>query len=173
MKLEKYGVVLNRLTLDKIEMVRNWRNDPKITKYMECREYITSEMQEKWFQKINNDNNYFFIIEYEGKEIGLANMKDINYEQKTGEAGIFIYDDDYLNSVVSFYALLCLYDFFFETLGMEKVIAHILKDNKRAIKYNLTFGYELQPNQEQILNQLYCLEKANYFKKRESIIEFF
>ena len=88
MKLEKYGIILKRLTYDKIELVRNWRNDPKISQYMEFRDYITLEMQEKWFQKINNDNNFFFIIEYEGKEIGIANIKDIEYKEKTGEAGI-------------------------------------------------------------------------------------
>lgn len=173
MKLEKYGVVLNRLTYDKIEMVRNWRNDQKIAKYMEFRDYITPEMQEKWFQKIDNDNNFFFIIEFEGKEIGLINIKDIDYEQKTGEGGIFIYDDTYLNSDVSFRASLCLSDFFFETLNLERVIAHIFWNNKRAIQYNIMLGFELQPNQENIENQLYYLEKENHFKQRKFISRLF
>ena len=38
---EKYGITLKRLTVDKIELVRNWRNDPKISQYMEFRDYIT------------------------------------------------------------------------------------------------------------------------------------
>ncbi|MDR3057776.1 MAG: GNAT family N-acetyltransferase [Prevotella sp.] len=171
MNLDKYGVILNRLTHDKIEMVRNWRNDPKISQYMEFREYITPEMQEKWFKTINNDNNFFFIIEYQDKEVGLVDLKNIDYQLKTGEAGIFIYDNDYLNGIVPFCSLLCLYDFFFETLKMEKVMAHVLRDNKRAIKFNLAFGYELQPDQEQILNQLYCLERENYFEKRGFITQ--
>ena len=166
MKLEKYGIVLNRLTHDNIELVRNWRNDSKISQYMEFQEYITPEMQEKWFQKIDNDNNYFFIIEYEGRKVGLVNIKDIDYEQKTGEGGIFIYDDEYLNSDVSFRASLCNSDFFFETLNLERITAHILSDNKRAVKYNLMLGFEKQPNQDNVHNQLYHLEKENYFKKR-------
>ena len=173
MKLEKYDIVLNRLTHDKIEMIRNWRNSSKIARFMEFREYITPEMQEKWFKSIDNENNFFFIIEYEKKEIGLINIKDVDYEQKTGEGGIFIFDDAYLNSDVSFRANLCISDFFFETLGMEKLIVHILSDNKRAIKYNLMFGYEKQPNQEKINNQLYCLEKEIYFKKRSLICKLF
>ena len=169
MRLEKYGLVLNRLTHDNIELVRNWRNDSKISRYMEFREYITSEMQEKWFQKIDNDNNYFFIIEYEGKKIGLVNIKDIDYEQKTGEGGIFIYDDEYLNNDVSFRASLCICDFFFENLNLKTKIAHILNDNKRAIKYNLMLGFEKQPKQENIYNQIYHLTKENYFKNRTFI----
>ena len=169
MQLEKYGVVLNRLTLDKIEMVRNWRNDPKISKYMEFRDYITPEMQEKWFQKIDNNNNFFFIIEYDKKEIGLVNIKDIDYEQKTGEGGMFIYDDEYLNSDISFRASLCICDFFFEVLNLEVKTAHILSDNKRAIKYNFMLGFEKKPNQENIYNQVYYLDRDNYFKKRSFI----
>jgi len=168
-KLEKYGITLKRLTHDKIELVREWRNDLKISQYMEYREYITTEMQEKWFEKINNDKNFFFIIEFEGKEIGLTNIKDIDYQLKVGEGGIFIYDDVYLNGDVSFRTSLCGLDFVFEELNMEKEIIYVLKTNKRAIKYNKFFGFELQPNQENVNNQLYVLEKESYFKSREVI----
>ena len=116
MQLKKYDVVLTRLTHDKIEMVRNWRNHPKIAKFMEYKEYITPEMQETWFNKINNEHNYYFIIEFEGKEIGLINMRNIDYEKGQGEGGIFIFDDEYLNSDVSFRASLCQADFCFVTL---------------------------------------------------------
>ena len=85
MILEGYGVKLYRLTEEKIELLRRWRNDPKIQQYMGYREHITSEMQKAWFERINNDNNYYFIIEYEGKEIGCINIKDIDYVKKTCE----------------------------------------------------------------------------------------
>ena len=45
--IEGYGVKLKRLTHDKIELLRQWRNDPKIQQYMIYREEITPEMQEK------------------------------------------------------------------------------------------------------------------------------
>lgn len=169
MKLTKYGVTLNRLTEDKIEMIRNWRNDPKIVRYMEYKEYITPEMQTAWFQKINNDNNYYFLIEFNGKEIGLINVRDIDYELREGEGGIYIYDDDCLNSTISFQATMCLYDFCFETLKLERLIAHILKDNKRAIKYNKLLGYELTVGQDEVNNQLYILTAENYFTQRTYI----
>lgn len=169
MEIKKYDVILQRLTADKCEMVRNWRNDPKISRYMEYQEYITPEMQMKWFEKINNDQNYYFIIVYDKKEIGLINVKDIDAQNRTGEEGIFIYDDDYLNSDISFRSSLAIDDFCFEDLQLEKIWAHIRKDNKRAITYNQLFGFKLQENQENILNQLYALEKEEYFKKRERI----
>ena len=169
MKITNYGVTLSRLTEDKIELVRNWRNDPKIVQYMEFKECITPEMQLKWFRKINNDTNYFFIIELGGKEIGLINVKDIDYNKREGEAGIFIYEDDCLNSTISFQATLCLYDFCFESLKLDLMIAHILKDNKRAIKFNKMIGFKVLPNQELIYNQKYTLSSRDYFKNRMQI----
>ena len=62
---------MRRLTHDKIEMLRQWRNDPKIQQHMFYREYITPEMQERWFANLDQHTNFYFIVEYDGKEIGL------------------------------------------------------------------------------------------------------
>ncbi len=169
--INKYGVKLNRLTHDKIELVRRWRNHPKISKYMEYRNEITPEMQERWFDKINNDNNYFFLIEVDNKEIGLINVRDIDYERKEGEPGIFIWDDDYLNSTISFQAAMALTDFCFEDLGLSKLIIHVLHNNVRAIKYNLAFGYKISPCQGDIYNQEYTLTFCDYKNKRNKLLK--
>lgn len=162
MKISKYGLNLVLLDESKIELVRNWRNDPKISQHMEFRDFITSDMQKQWFDKINNTSNYYFIIEYENRDIGLINIKDIDYVTLEGEAGIFIYDDTCLNSTLPFQACFCLYDFCFETLGLNNVIAHILKGNKNAIKFNKMIGYTLTSGQENLTNQIYVLKKQNY-----------
>ena len=170
--IDRYGIKLKRLTYDKIELVRRWRNDPKISQYMEYREEITPEMQEKWFQRIDNDNNFYFLIEIDNKEIGLINVRDIDYKKRQGEPGIFIWDDDYLNSTVSFQACLCLNDFCFETLELKKLVIHVLSDNKRAIKFNHAFGYIISDNQAEMYNQEYTLNDIDYYKKKEKILKF-
>jgi len=173
MKIENYGVVLTRLTEEKIELVRNWRNDPKISQYMEFKEYITPEMQINWFRRIDNENNFYFIIEFEKKEIGLINVRDIDYNEKVGEGGIFIYDDDCLNSDLSFRVGVLLNDFCFETLKLEKLKAHILNNNKRAIQFNKMFGYKIVDGQDDVNNQLYYLLRSDYIEKKERIIRLF
>jgi len=166
MTLEGYGVKLHRLTEDKLELLRRWRNDPKIQKYMGYREHITADMQKVWFQKINNKHNYYFIIEYEGKEIGCINIKDIDYEQKTGEPGIFIWDDDYLNTDVPIRASILQGDFIWDTLRLESQHIHVLKSNTRAIQNNLYWGYKLLPNQEDVELQSYVLTKEDMLKNK-------
>lgn len=170
--LSNYGVTLKRLTQDKIELVRNWRNDPKISKYMEYRKVITPELQQKWFDKINNKYNYYFLIVVDNEEIGLINVRDIDYEKGIAEPGIFIWDDKYINSTYSFKAALCLHDFCFFDLNLKSLVIHVLNDNKRAIQYNKMMGYLLSPNQDTIYNQEYILFPENYIPCRNKIIKY-
>ena len=81
MILTKGNISFRRLTIDDIELVRNWRNSQQINQYMAFRDYITPEMQVAWFHSINNMNNLYFIIEYKNEKVGVFNGKDINWEQ--------------------------------------------------------------------------------------------
>ena len=170
--LEGYNIVLRRLTEDKIELVRKWRNDPKISQYMEYRKIISAEEQLKWFRKINNYNNYYFLIITGGMEVGLINIRDIDNEKKTGEPGIFIWNDNFLNSDISFRASALLMDFVFDILELQKLVIHVLSDNKRAISYNKLWGYRLSDNQDGLYNQEYTLDRENYQKYKNKIIKY-
>ena len=81
MIIKKFGITFKRLEKNDIELLRQWRNAPSISQYMEYREHITPEMQEEWFESVNNNNNLYFIIEYKGKKIGPTNGKDIDWEK--------------------------------------------------------------------------------------------
>lgn len=140
--LENYDVRLVRLSKENIEMIRNWRNDPKISQYMEYRDIITPEMQVKWFDSINNNENLYYIIEFKGEEIGLINIKDIDDVKKSGESGVFIYSDKYLNTDISYRAHLCLFDYYFQTLGYNELHAHVLASNRRASRLSEFLGFK-------------------------------
>ncbi len=60
MIIKGFAVTLSRLTIDDIELVRQWRNSETVRQFMEFREEITPEMQIKWFKSIDNEiNNYY------------------------------------------------------------------------------------------------------------------
>lgn len=158
--LQGYGVTLRRLTHDKIELVRQWRNDPKISQYMFFKDYITPEMQEIWFHKINNDNNFYFIIEFDGKEIGLINIKDIDWENGCGETGVFIYDDVYLNSDIAYRAHLVMFDFVFCNMGIKNTFYHITNENTRARRFMAFLGGKQET--EDLSDTLFFLLKEDY-----------
>jgi len=90
MKFFKYGITLERLREEDIELVRQWRNSDPVRLNMKYREIISPEKQREWFNSINNVNFHYVIIQYRGEKIGLLNDKNIDWETLTSETGIFI-----------------------------------------------------------------------------------
>lgn len=162
--LDNYDVRLIRLTEEKIEMVRNWRNDPKISQYMLYQDYITPEMQRKWFEEVNNDRNFYYIIEYKGKEVGLINVKDIDYEQKVGEGGIFIYDEHLQNTDLAYRCHILLFDYIFSEVALNGIISEIQPTNQRAIRFATFLGCEITKENPECL--FFLLTKENYLKNK-------
>lgn len=161
MELTNYGITLRRLTEDKIELVRNWRNDPKISSTMFYQEYITPEMQKAWFDKIK-DKDLYFIIEYNGEEIGVINVKDIDTIQKTGETGVFIYSDKYLNTDVAYRSHLLFFDYIYENLNFINTYSHIRTDNPRAIRFIEFMGAVCDLTHSNTQSKMYVLTKDSY-----------
>ncbi len=169
--LNGYGITMRRLTKDKIEMLRQWRNDPKIRQYMLYQDYITPEMQEKWFDRINNDNNLYLIIEEDSKDVGLINVKDIDYTNATGEGGIFIYEDRLLNTDFAYRAHILLFDYAFNELRLNGIISEIQPTNMRALRFASYLGCEVTKETPECV--FFMLTRVNYFenKNREHFLK--
>jgi len=172
-RIEKYGIALRRLQAEDLEMVRQWRNNPKISQHMVYRQCITEEMQIAWYNRINNDHNFYFIIEWESRSVGLINIRDINEAEKSGEAGVFFWDDACLNSDVPFRANLALFDFAYVVLGLKLLRAQVLRSNIRAIRFNKYMGFRLQPGQEAEDPQLYHQSREGFLMWRSKVAGLF
>ncbi|MBL7784358.1 MAG: GNAT family N-acetyltransferase [Chitinophagales bacterium] len=170
MIIKKYGITLQRLNEEDIELVRTWRNHPEIRKRMAYRKHITSEMQQKWFHDNNNKFNYYFLIIYEGRKIGVINTKKVNIQDRYGEGGIFIWEQELWNTYIPSLASLMLIEFTFNQLNFSnKSFIQILRTNHAAIKYNKSMGYVLIPGQEEIENQWYLLTKEDFNRRFEKL----
>ena len=69
MIIQKGDIRFIRLKEEDIELVREWRNSPEITQYMEFRDFISEDMQQDWFESIDTIYNLYFIIEYKGEKV--------------------------------------------------------------------------------------------------------
>lgn len=168
MIISKGNIVVRRLIHDDIELLRNWRNSPEVNQFMEYRDHITPEMQEKWYKSVNNNYNMYFLIEYKKEKIGIINGKNIDWTKKTTEAGVFIATEKYLNTEVPFLVVLIFGELALMTLGLT-AYAHVLKTNERAKRYNKFIGFKLSDGQEEIENQLYFMTAESYLKKAKLI----
>ena len=162
MKFFKYGITLERLKEQDIEMVRQWRNSDPVRLNMNYQEIITPEMQKKWFESINNENFHYVLIHYKGEKIGLLNDKNINWETRTSETGIFIGRPEFFHTFVPYLVSVAGIETLFYFIGWKKQYAHILRSNTNAIKYNLQLGYRLCEGQENTDHQRYELTRESF-----------
>lgn len=145
MIVRQYGVTYHRLQPSHLETLRYWRNQEFIRNTMQFREYITPAMQLKWFEKINNKFNYYFLIEHHGRKIGLINCKDTEPDSRVAEGGIFIWQKDYWGTPIPAFASLTLLQAVFEIFKTgEASVATVACDNKRALDFNFMLGYEIK-----------------------------
>ncbi len=173
MKIETNGLIIERLQEKDIELVRQWRNSDAIRTHMNYREIITPEMQRKWFSTINNFNNFYFIIHYKGKKVGLGNIKNIDWEEKSGEAGVFIVRQNISGTFLPVAGVLCLSELVFSIFNLEKLYAQVRKDNPRAQKFNRLFGYKMLSGEEDKESRLHMLTKADFYKSTKKLFLLF
>jgi RimJ/RimL family protein N-acetyltransferase len=169
MRISKYGISLIRLVEADLELVRKWRNDDEIRKFMNFRDYITKEMQLKWFESINTSNNFYYVIQYEGEKIGLVNDKNIDWNEKIAEGGLFIWDKRYINSTIPMKISLLMLELAYTLLGWNKTIVKVRKDNPRALKYNESLGYIVVEHNENSDYYTMELEKTRFFENFQKI----
>lgn len=152
-----------------IEQVRIWRNKPEISKNMEFSGYISETDQLNWFNSLAKETNYYFIIHYKQKQIGLIHLNKFNEKEQSAHAGLFIGEDTYTGTGASISASLLLLSFAFEELNLEFVYAKVKRNNKPAIDYNIGLGFEF----EQEINASFCLYKThrNAFDKQKTRLQ--
>ena len=171
MIIRKYGVSLLRLKQEDVELVREKRNSDVIRDKMFFQRTISAKAQQHWFEEQYNIYNYYFVIEYKGKKIGLINGKNVDYEARTAEGGLFIWHPDYWESFVPVLASVILTDYNFVLCNFEKVIAQVLDSNERTQHYNAQFGFKPDPALSTPDRPVYSLSREDYFNKGRIVAE--
>lgn len=170
LSINQYGVTLKRVQEQDIELIRKWRNHPSIKRTMAYKKTITSSQQKEWFLSINNELNYYFLIQVNNTAIGVINCRNVNLKDQYGEGGIFIWDKNYQGSPYPLFASLSLLDYIFNVLKIgDKSFVRVLPDNPIAQKYNEFLGYIKIPGQENSKNIWYILTKETFNKRSKKL----
>ena len=169
MKFCRYGVTLKRITAEDLELVRFWRNSQQIRNNMIYKEYITPEMQLKWFETVNNYNNFFYIIQVNNDSIGLIDNKNTDWSIGTTESGLFLFDEKYFDTHYPIAASFILIEIGFFILNGKDAFIKVLRSNKRAIEYNSQLGFEpFNDDGEKAYIEL-ILTKENIIRKTSNL----
>jgi|LakMenEpi03Aug12_release.lakeMendotaPanAssembly.Ray.scaffolds.fasta_scaffold209853_2 UDP-4-amino-4,6-dideoxy-N-acetyl-beta-L-altrosamine N-acetyltransferase len=132
---------------------------------MAFRGHITKKQQEEWYQRILIKNEHYFIIAIDGREVGLTELKNFSVDGQKAEAGIFIADSKFQDSVYAYAVSSLLLDFGFDVLGLQEIEAGIMDDNPRAIRFNKSLGF-VRADEDPVDGKSRYLLRAEHYRER-------
>lgn len=141
MRISQLGIQLQLLQQPDIELVRQWRNSPQVNEQLFNTDLITAEQQLLWYNKIQTEQNLYFLIIHNGIKCGLVYLTNINWFTRSFETNIFMGLPEYQSSFVPVYAALIVSDLFFIYLGFQTATSSTVAGNSIAGFFDENFGY--------------------------------
>lgn len=134
-------ITLKKLTKDDIEIVREWRNSKEVSSYMYNENYISEEQQIKWYENINWNNSVYWIIEYNGKKLGLASINSIDRVLQSCYWAFYLGDTSVRGVGIGGKVEYNVLKYVFEELNLNKLRCEVFVSNDKVIKMHEKFGF--------------------------------
>ena len=143
MMIQGYGLELQQLQQQDLEMVRLWRNSPHVRNMLANPQIISPEAQQTWFAQLDSQQHLYFVARQNDVPFGVFYLTNIN--QGTAAPGAFIGDTEFLETPVPAIGILVLLQFGFEHLKLEKLSSLVKDDNKRGLGIYPQLGFVPEP----------------------------
>lgn len=144
-KAENGKCIIRPLKEEDIELLRNWRNNKELSKFLRPIQYITTEAEEKWFQNyLQEDNTYFYTVidKSTGKRIG--SLAIYNVDGTRAEVGkIVIGDDSAHGKGLGYSSLLLAMSIGFQKLHITDFRLDVHIENIAALSIYIKAGFEI------------------------------
>lgn len=140
-------LILRRFTPDDAQnMYNNWANDERVTKYMTWTPHesaeATLELIKLWCTEYERENNYNWVIEFEGTIIGSISVVGFSEHDKHASIGYCLAYKHWNKGFMPECAKAVI-DFLFSEIGFNRIeISHAVKNpasGRVAQKCGLTF----------------------------------
>lgn len=139
----KYGVSLGAISPEHLEMMREWRNNPKIWAWCRQNDLITPYDQQVWFRSISEDPRIkMYIINRvevyrDGQNyepIGVCGLTDINKDHRRAEFSLYI-AEKYQKCGYGKKTLKTLFQHGFYNLGLKTIWGETFDGNHVAAMF--------------------------------------
>lgn len=112
-----------------------WRNSDGVRLKFIDQRLFTKESHEAWLSKfVDTKKVAQFIISVDGEDVGSIYLRDIDYDEKTAEYGVFIGEESARGKGVGYEATGLILDYAFNDLLLDKVFLRVYADNEHAIR---------------------------------------
>ncbi len=143
MHYTRFGVTLERLRRQDIDLVRQWRNSDVVLPYMRYRKFIHPAEQIRWFEALDPVKNWYFVAHAREVPFAMFHIRDIDRANGCGESGGFVGHRSFIGRPEPARATLALMDFAFLLLQLKSLQAHYNSQLQRVARFNERLGYQI------------------------------
>ncbi|MEM9312264.1 MAG: UDP-4-amino-4,6-dideoxy-N-acetyl-beta-L-altrosamine N-acetyltransferase [Pseudomonadota bacterium] len=130
-----------------LEMVREWRMRPEITRYMYTDPQVSPDDQKAWFERISASlRDRIWIIELIDGEVpvGLLSLSDIDRTHGRACWAYYIADERARGKGLARSLELNIYRYVFERMGLKRLWCEVLAFNERVVAIHEKFGSSVE-----------------------------
>lgn len=132
---------LRDLTIDDLDALVRWRNDPAVNRYLSDR-LKTGEEAKAWFDKTKADPKVWLkAVTADGELVGYAAVEGIDEKNRKCELAMVIGKAERWGKGIGAYVLRTMLEYAFETLHMHRVWAAVVDGNERSERLLKTAGF--------------------------------
>ena len=145
MEKSESRIELVPITKNDTPLIVKWRNNENVRRNFIFQEKFTEEIHNNWMDtKVATGEVVQFIIKLKenNKFIGSVYFRDIDYEKKEAEYGIFIGEDDERGKGYGTEAAKLAIQYAFDNLKLKSVFLRVFADNESAIKSYEAVGFK-------------------------------
>lgn len=142
LEIQSGKITLTTLTNSKIELLRYWRNQRSNNQFLINKQEITKEAQQVWFNKTQQTNDLYFIIQYNNKDVGLIYTSKTDLKNKTVETNILIGEEDYKKSGIALKCSLLFTNYLLNEGGFRTLKSVVKRDHSEGLRIDYFIGFE-------------------------------
>ena len=136
------AVTLRPLEDTDSDRVLAWRNAPEVAAYMYTDHAISADEHARWFAGLKGDpRRAYWIIEMDGRPVGLANLADIDARQGRCAWAYYLAYPDTRGKGVGSYVEYWMLQEVFERRALRKLWCEVLASNEAVWKLHESFGF--------------------------------
>jgi len=139
--LIRNNINFRKLTPSDFKKIYDWCQNKNVYEWFEQRKLSLDEIKEKYQKKLELKKQDLFIINCNGKDIGLVQI--YKFDDLSYEYDLFIGENDYLSKGIGTEIVNIVNEKIFKEYRAQSIILHVFKRNVRACKCYLKCGFKI------------------------------
>ena len=146
-----------------LETTLSWRNREDARVWFKNSNHLTLEQHRTWFHRYHDkDDDYLFIVEFDGKPAGQASIYDIQWDTGSAEIGRFLVAPEAAGKGYINRACNALLQISRRNLGLKSLFLEVYESNARAIRLYQRNGFVEKSRSNGLIHMVRSLLPEEY-----------